>query len=62
MMKECKLLNYYRMAEVGRHTKKIGMCEVRDYPEIEKELNQYLNDGWKIQPMGFGTFYLEREK
>ena len=61
-MKECKLLNYLYMAETGRQLKTIGRCKVSDYPEIEKELNQFLNDGWTIQPMGFGTFYLEREK
>lgn len=61
-MKECKLLNYLYMAETGVQVGQIGRCKVSEYPEIEKELNIYLQQGWKITPMGFGQFYLERER
>lgn len=60
-MKQCKLLNYLYMAEVGEKKRTIGRCIVSEYPEVEKELNNYLKEGWEITPMGFGTFYLERE-
>ena len=61
-MKECKILTYLYMAEIGRQIETIGRCNVRDYPEVERELNTYLREGWEIKPMDYGTFYLEREK
>lgn len=60
-MKECKILHYLYMAETGIEVGKIGKCRIKEFPEVEKELNIYLQQGWKITPMGFGEFYLERE-
>ena len=61
-MKECKILNYLHMPEIEEKKRQIGRCIVFEYPEVEKELNSYLQQGWKITPTGFGSFYLEREK
>ena len=61
-MKECKLLTFLYMENQGREIRNIGGCKMKDYPDIEKELNKYINDGWTVcASMGYGNFYLERE-
>ena len=61
-MKECKILQFLYMEKQSRDIQMIGSCMQKDYPDIEKELNKYINDGWKIcATMGWGNFYLERD-
>ena len=54
--------NYLYMPEIGNRKRQIGRYTVIEYPEVEKELNCYLQEGWNIIPMDFGSFYPEREK
>lgn len=56
-MKESKVLQFLYMENQSRDIQMIGSCKQKDYPDIEKELSKYINDGWKIcSNNGVGQF------
>ena len=65
-MKECKIIQFEYMATkldiMGEQIESIPDVRVKEFPEVEKRLNAYLQQGWKITPMSHDMFYLEREK
>ena len=63
-MRECKILEFSTYNEVRNLKRTPDVC---DFPAIEKELNQYLAQGFCIRCMDFRTpqaltVMLEREK
>ena len=64
-MKECKILQFADFDETVLEEDKKSDATVDEYPEIEKFLEKYLNDGFVVKHMmgegGDYSFYLERD-
>ena len=67
-MKECRLIKIDYSHGNGNTMETVGGCKITEYPDIDKDLNLLLNDGWTIKPVevspgiGIAVFYIERER
>ena len=64
-MKKCKLLQFFEPDAENLEENKRSGYEVNEYPDIEKFLEKYLDDGFVVKNMtetddGY-SFYLEKE-